>query len=524
MCTKTVCQLTPLLVMLVLAGCGGQGTLPMASDWETPEYRAQGGLGLIKASAMYARGGTGKGITIGLLDSGATTDHPELTGKYVLVDSFNDGIDPQDTDVDARGHGTHVAGIMAARKDGAGMHGVAYEAQLASYALEFDENDDVVDADLRDAIDNLHAREVWIVNNSWGKVDVNNDNISITVTDDQYPEVQNPEGYFEHSLPSYQAYVKAGGVQVWGAGNSALPQVSFHAGLPYLVEGLEEGWLAVVSVGRDGDLAYYSQKCGVAAAWCLAAPGGDRRKNYGIYSTLPEPKPGGYGHYHGTSMAAPQVSGALAALKSMFPNLGFQEVRDRILFTANRTGMYADRSIYGQGLLDLDAASRPIGGTLFALGPYDDGPVASTQGARLSVPAGAASRYLAGEAILVLDRYQRAPFRVPISRYAETRGGGLSIRDLELIVPSRLSADDGDAPGLAFAGQDFQVSGTSNGPWRLSVGHGAGLAQGFAGLAGSSLPPRQFPHGPERGRHGPRIHLGGGSVPCERGHESRGRG
>ena len=217
---------------------------------------------------------------------------------------------------------------------------------------------------------------------------------------------------------------------MWAAGNSALPEASFHAGLPLLVRELEGGWLAVVSVDQDGDLAFYSQQCGIAAAWCIAAPGGDARDGDGIYSTVPD----GYARYHGTSAAAPQVSGALAALKSMFPNLGFQDVRDRVLFTANGTGIYADSSIHGQGLLDLDAASRPVGGTVFSLGGHDDGPVVTTQDARLSLPAGAVSRYLAGEEILVLDRYQRAPFLVPISHYAGAGGGALSMRDLELIV------------------------------------------------------------------------------------------
>ncbi|MCY4613025.1 MAG: S8 family serine peptidase [Nitrospira sp.] len=475
-------------VVVLAAGCCGKGAaVQTASDWETPEYQRQGGLALIKASSMYARGGTGKGVTVGLLDTGATPGHPDLAGTYVVIDSF-EGVDPMDTNPEFHGHGTHVAGIMAARKDDSGMHGVAYEARLASYALEFDENDDVVDFELGKATDELTTFGVRIVNNSWGKVDVNNHHISITITDVNRQEM---DAYFPHGLPAYRRYVDAGGVQVWGVGNSRLPEVSFHAGLPHLVPELERGWLAVISVGLDGDLADYSQQCGVAAAWCIAAPGGDRlgeRRDAGIYSTVP----GGYDRSEGTSFAAPQVSGALAALKSMFPNLGFQDVRDRILFTADRTGIYAAPSIYGQGLLDLDAASRPIGGTLFSLGQFDDGPVATTQGARLSLSAGAVSRYLAGEEILVLDRYQRAPFRVPISRYAGARGGGLSMRDLELIVPSRLSADDGEASGLAFAGQDFQVSGTSNGPWRLSVGHGSGLVEGFAGLAGSSLPHGNF--------------------------------
>ena len=503
MLTQTYVKLALLLVMLVVAGCGGKGggSVQTASDWETEEYRAQGGLELVKASSMYARGGTGKGVTVGLLDSGATPDHPDLGGKYVVVDSF-EGVDPMDTDPDLGGHGTRVAGIIAAGKDDSGMHGVAYEATLASYALEFDENDDVVDFELGKATDELREFGVRIVNNSWQKVDVNNKNISITITDVNRREM---DAYFPHGLPAYRRYVEAGGVQVWGAGNSALPEVSFHAGLPHLAPELERGWLAVTSVGLDGDLADYSQQCGVAAGWCIAAPGGDvspggdtsqgsdpspggdashgvdAREDNGIYSTVP----GGYDRQMGTSMAAPQVSGALAALKSMFPNPGFQDVRDRILFTADRTGIYDAPSTYGQGLLDLDAASRPVGGTVFSLGGHDDGPAVTTQDARLSLPAGTVSRHLAGEEILVLDRYQRAPFLVPISRYAGAVRGALSMRDLELIAPRRASADGDEAPVPAIAGEDFQVNGTSHGPWFLGAGRGARLMEGFASLAGS---------------------------------------
>jgi len=484
MFTKASIKLAPLLVMLALAGCGGKGGLPTASDWETEEYQAQGGLGQLKASSMYARGGTGKGVTVGLLDSGATPSHPGLAGKYVVVDSF-EGVDPMDSNPEFRGHGTHVAGIIAAGKDDSGMHGVAYEATLASYALEFDENDDVVDFELGKATDELTEFGVRIVNNSWGKVDVHNDYISITITEVTRNSM---DAYFPYGLPAYRRYVEADGVQVWGVGNSALPQPSFHAGLPLLVRELERGWLAVVSVGQDGDLARYSQQCGVAAEWCIAAPGGNKPEDAGIYSTVP----GGYDHYHGTSMAAPQVSGALAALKSMFPNLGFQDVRDRVLFTADRNGIYADSSIYGKGLLDLDAASRPVGGTLFSLGRYDGGPVVTTQGARLSLPAGAVSRHLAGEEILVLDRYQRAPFLVPISHYAGGDGGGLSMRHLELIAPRHTSPDEYEAPVQAFAGEDFQVSGTSTGAWLLGAGRGAGLMGGFASLAGMPLPHGDF--------------------------------
>ena len=54
------------------------------------------------------------------------------------------------------------------------MLGVAHEARVASYALEFDKNDDVVNFELGKATDELRRFAVRVVNNSWGKLDVNN--------------------------------------------------------------------------------------------------------------------------------------------------------------------------------------------------------------------------------------------------------------------------------------------------------------------------------------------------------------
>jgi hypothetical protein len=52
------------------------------------------------------------------------------------------------------------------------------------------------------------------------------------------------------------------------------------------------------------------------------------------------------------------VSGALAALQRHYPELTAQQVREHLLATANRTGIYANSEAYGRGLMDLDAASR----------------------------------------------------------------------------------------------------------------------------------------------------------------------
>ena len=64
----------------------------------------------------------------------------------------------------------------------------------------------------------------------------------------------------------------------------------------------------------------------------------------------------------GTSFAAPFVSGALAVMADYFEGqLGNTELVERLFSTANKTGIYADTFTYGKGLIDLDAATRPVG-------------------------------------------------------------------------------------------------------------------------------------------------------------------
>ncbi len=102
-------------------------------------FPLQWGLQAIQAPAAWAAGVRGNGAVVAVLDTGFVLEHPDLQGQYLpepVSQSFVPGetlaftYNP-DPDVKAEfSHGTHVAGIIAAKDDGQGVVGVAPEAKL----------------------------------------------------------------------------------------------------------------------------------------------------------------------------------------------------------------------------------------------------------------------------------------------------------------------------------------------------------------------------------------------------------
>ena len=115
------------------------------SSADTAEYKASGAVVSAKAAYAYDRGITGKGVTIAILDTGIDTSGREFAGR-ISPDStaFDQGIARCGTcapetirfDVkDVKGHGSRVAGIAAAARDGVGVQGVAPEAAILALKL-----------------------------------------------------------------------------------------------------------------------------------------------------------------------------------------------------------------------------------------------------------------------------------------------------------------------------------------------------------------------------------------------------
>jgi len=347
-------------------------------DWKTMEYRRQPGLKMIRAAEAYALGYTGKGVTVGYLDTGIAASHPELSSAIAGGFDFNagtpyapgSGIDQDPDAAKDGGHGSHVAGIIAARRDGVGMHGVAFNSKLVAVASqvppqdEDDEDDDddtpptpeeraeaiaFSDRSLSQGWNYLAGFKLPVINSSLGVNDCNNASDPPPCNVADYGSAQAALETHPLTIEAFRNSKAAGSLMVVSTGNESQPHPDLLAGAPYWFPELKDNWLAVTALNEDGNLAWYANRCGVASEWCLAAPGGN---NPGIYSVDSK---GGYTYLNGTSMAAPHVAGAAALVKEAFPYFTAYHLQQTLLTTATSMG---DPEIYGWGLLNAGKAVR----------------------------------------------------------------------------------------------------------------------------------------------------------------------
>jgi len=349
-----------IVIAFGLSGCGGGGggngnvrtttpTTPTTpSQPSTPQPPIDAQLTLTDTNAAHARGFTGQGVTIGVVDSGVMRNHPALAGR-VLADLVY--VDPSvnNTSIDdVVGHGTWVSQVAAGKPVGQFVGGIAPGADIVSARIIADKapTDDgsgqgnrVTTADPLGAInDDLIANGVKVMNNSWGGLYWD---ATATATTQSFHD-------------AYNRFVNSwGGLVVFAAGNDSKPNPSDVAALPYRAPDLARGWLTVVAVDSNNptQLASYSNACGVAMSYCLAAPGN-------LIVTGKDDTPGSTSYYiiSGTSFAAPQVSGAAALVWQAYPYFSNDLVRQTLLGTATDLGAPGPDAVFGYGMLDVGKA------------------------------------------------------------------------------------------------------------------------------------------------------------------------
>lgn len=277
----------------------------IASQFSDPLRLKQYALDRMRAERAWQRA-TGRGVIIGVVDTGMDGTHPELQGKQLPGLSCYDEVPlPPDTDGSQgeEAHATHVAGIAAAwGGNGEGIVGVAPEAQVMSLRI-FDvrligprnRSGYVGDAAVAkcliwavtlgpDGIEHS-GDEAQVLNNSWGG-----------------------RGYGQTLKEAIDVVVQSGVVFVNSMGNSSEDEVLYPKGYP--------GVLAVGATNPQDKKADFST---MGRQISVSAPGVDVLSSVPLWLERPTGEPYKYMYFSGTSMAAPQVSGAIALLKERFP-------------------------------------------------------------------------------------------------------------------------------------------------------------------------------------------------------------
>jgi subtilase-type serine protease len=244
-------------------------TATALEQWQPDtEYNAQWGLDMIDAGTAYGLGYTGSGIDTGLDFTHHEFNAPGLFWGFNYPEESSPGI------LDADGHGSHVAGIIGARRDGTGMHGVAYNSSLViapmlSSSLGEAPFVDYLGGDYSDFA--IPHPEVSIISNSWGYIDADTKR-DLRITDFTRAALEVSE--FKATIDAFHRAVDRNKLIVFSAGNSGFDQSGLMGGLPLCYPELQYNWLNVVALDSSGALSGYSNHAGVAENWTIAAPGG----------------------------------------------------------------------------------------------------------------------------------------------------------------------------------------------------------------------------------------------------------
>lgn len=421
---RTIAVGSSIIFALSLSACGGSGggvsstpppsppvvvappppppsPPPPTTNFATAEFNRSDGPSYHGAVTAYQAGATGSGITVGVIDSGIDPNSHEFSGR----------IHAQSGDVagsrglgDDDGHGTAVTRVLAAAKDDADIHGIAFNATIL--ALRADqpgscttpdpgENeascsffDSAIAAGVNRAVDN-GAR---VINISLGGAGGANSALRSAIN----------------------RATSAGIVVVVSAGNEANdanPEFDINSPSPFAQALVANGnGLVIIATSVDdrGLISDFSNRAGVSQNTVLSALGESiccEYRNDTIYrftqngSTF-------VNVVNGTSFSAPQIAGAVALLAQAFPNLTGANIVNLLLTSARDAGATGTDAVYGRGILDIARAFAPAGTTSLA-GTTTQVDLGSS-GGTTSGPMGDVALTARPVNAVILDSYGRA--------------------------------------------------------------------------------------------------------------------
>lgn len=313
------------------------------------EYSAENELGNswgadhINADAALAAGYSGEGVKVAVLDSGVNFNHADLSDNFDFslnelgYDFVSDDFFPEDV----YGHGTHVAGILAAASNGFGIVGVAPNAQIIALRV-LDENGEGSASTIIEALQ-------WIQNYNAAHPDS-----PIRITNNSYGTGSNSsqlEAAFDVLAGSGVLHISSAGNEGSAAGNGN--NVGYPAKYGSVV--------AVAAVDKNNQRASFSS---TGSDVEIAAPGVAVLSTWKDGTNFAGPQPFSFAGYageyfieaNGTSMASPHVAGVAALLMAADPSYTAEEVRNKMNQTALDLGDAGKDKLYGYGVVDASLA------------------------------------------------------------------------------------------------------------------------------------------------------------------------
>lgn len=343
-------------------------------NFDDAEYRRSNAATAANALTAYSRGATGRGVKIAIVDSGITDTLGEFTGR---IDAASRDLVGSRGLGDESGHGTSVAAVAAAGRNGAQIEGLAFDSTLL--VLRTDTPGSCAATDGCSHSTNDMARAVDVATQNGARV------INMSLGGSAAPTT------LRNAIARATA---AGVIVVISAGNDGAADPDPLS----LVANSNPNNLVVIAGAHDGafQIASFSNRAGTGQAHYLTALGSRVRAF---------DQTGGAFLFSGTSYAAPTITGAAALLASAFPNLSGAQIVDLLFSSATDAGAAGTDAVYGRGILNIAAAFQPRGamtvvGTSVAVSPADT--------TVLGTAMGDASTRGATAGAIVLDGYSRA--------------------------------------------------------------------------------------------------------------------
>ena len=346
------------LVLGLCLGMPGYAHATDASGFETPEYFASRGLDVINASAAYAKGYTGQGVTVGISDEPVSFASPEFSTKR--NSSYVSGFYPTYVDEDGAvytvespeywsifAHGTRVAGLIAASRNELGMHGVAFDAEARGSAF-FETYDALTGAPNKSdwAKELLDDPAIRVVNCSFGTIFYptewweENDTLA-----DYLSAVREYEAFREEDEILNSAAAEKNTIFVFAAANDGYEMPGIESTMHWLAGKTASPNVLSVSALEDTDLikkdggglrgknilGWFSNLAAFDEDSFIVAPGYQILSANSNFAADGEIDKSG----SGTSTAAPFVTGAAALVQQAYPWMTAKQIGDVLLSTAN---------------------------------------------------------------------------------------------------------------------------------------------------------------------------------------------